>query len=150
MRSLGEGQPTLGYLSQVWEHIQVRIQALIQVLQHIRAHIRVGGHIQALVCALSCPGSLPPVLCVYIIVVLCTGVFICFQKITCRNIVEEVLQNMYCILSVIEYIKMEASQNIPLYSYSVTLAYNMISLKIYLKTLGLVYILQHLVLKYIP
>ena len=48
--------------------------------------------------------------------------------------VEEVPQNMYCIWSVIEYIIMEVSQNISLYTYSVTLAYNMISIMIYLKT----------------
>ena len=48
--------------------------------------------------------------------------------------VEEVSQNMYCISSVIEYIIMAVSQNIPIYSYSVTLAYNGISIIIYLKT----------------
>ena len=54
---------------------------------------------------------------------------------TCSNYtVEEVSQNMYCISSVIEYIIMEVSQNIPIYSYSVTLAYNGISIIIYLKT----------------
>ena len=38
------------------------------------------------------------------------------------RLLEEVSQNMYCILSVIEYIIMEVSQNISIYSYSVTLA----------------------------
>ena len=64
--------------------------------------------------------------------------------------VEEVSQNMYCILSVIEYIIREVSQNIPIYTYSATLAYNGISIKIYLKTTCFrVYIQRHLVLKYI-
>ena len=49
-------------------------------------------------------------------------------------IVEEVSQNMYCISSATEYIILEVSQNIPIYKYSVTLAYNGISLIIYLKT----------------
>ena len=48
--------------------------------------------------------------------------------------VEDVLQNMYCISSVIEYIIMAVSQNIPIYSYSVTLAYIGIYIIIYLKT----------------
>ena len=42
--------------------------------------------------------------------------------------VEEASQNMYCISSVIEYIIMEVSQNIPIFTYSVTLAYNGISI----------------------
>ena len=48
---------------------------------------------------------------------------------------EEVSQNMYCISSVIEYIVIEVSQNIPFYTYSVTLAYNRISIIIYLRHL---------------
>ena len=48
--------------------------------------------------------------------------------------VEEVSQNMYCILSVIEYIIREVSQNIPIYTYSATLAYNRIYILLYLKT----------------
>ena len=43
-------------------------------------------------------------------------------------------QNIYCISSVIEYILIELSQNKPIYWYSVTLAYNGISIIIYLKT----------------
>ena len=44
---------------------------------------------------------------------------------------------MYCISSVIEYIIMEVSQNVPIFSYSVTLAYNGIYIKIYFKTTAL-------------
>ena len=51
--------------------------------------------------------------------------------------VEEVSQNMYCISSVIEYMIMEVSENIPIHTYSVTLAYNGISILIYLKTSAL-------------
>ena len=51
--------------------------------------------------------------------------------------VEEGSQNMYCMSSVIEYIIMEMPQNIPIYTHSVTLAYNGISIIINLKTLAL-------------
>ena len=43
-------------------------------------------------------------------------------------------QNMYCITSVIEYIIMEMSKNIPIYTYSVRFAYNGISIITYLQT----------------
>ena len=59
------------------------------------------------------------------------------------RLLEEVSQNMYCILSVIEYIIMEVSQNISIYSYSVTLAYNGITIRIYLKTHTLECIFSH-------
>ena len=48
--------------------------------------------------------------------------------------VEEVLQSMYGISSDIENTKMEVSQDITIYTYSVKLAYNWISIIIYLKT----------------
>ena len=48
--------------------------------------------------------------------------------------VAEVLQNMYCISSATEYVIMKVSQNIPIYTYSTTLAYNLILILIYLKT----------------
>ena len=48
--------------------------------------------------------------------------------------IEEVPHNMYCSSSFIEYIIMEVSQNITIYTYSVTLAYNGISIITYLKT----------------
>ena len=41
--------------------------------------------------------------------------------------IEEVPLNMYCISSVTEYIIIEVSQNIPIYTYSATFAYNGIS-----------------------
>ena len=48
--------------------------------------------------------------------------------------IEEVLQNIYCISSAIEYLLMEVLQNIPIYWHSVTLGYNGIFNIIYLKT----------------
>ena len=45
-----------------------------------------------------------------------------------RYRIEKVPQNMHSISSVIEYIIMEVSQNIPIYTYSVILAYNGISI----------------------
>ena len=50
-----------------------------------------------------------------------------------ENKLGEVSQNIYCISSFIEYIIKEVSQNIPIYWYSVTLAYNGISNIIYLQ-----------------
>ena len=44
---------------------------------------------------------------------------------------------MYCILSATKYIKIKVSQNIPIYTYSATLAFNRISILKYLKTTGL-------------
>ena len=49
---------------------------------------------------------------------------------------------MYCISSATEYIIMEISQNIPIYTYSATLAYYSISIIIYLKTPALECILR--------
>ena len=51
-----------------------------------------------------------------------------------ENRIEEVLRNMFCISSATEYIIMEVPKNIPIYTYSGTLAYNGISIIIYLKT----------------
>ena len=48
--------------------------------------------------------------------------------------VEDVSQKMYFISSIIEYVIMEVSQNILICSYSMTLAYNGISIRIYLKS----------------
>ena len=48
--------------------------------------------------------------------------------------IEEVPQNIYDILSVIKYIIIEMSQNIPIYTYSVTPVYNGISIITYLNT----------------
>ena len=56
--------------------------------------------------------------------------------------IEEVSQNMYCISSVLEYVKIEVSKIIPIYSYSVTLAYNGISNVMCLKTPALECILS--------
>ena len=47
-----------------------------------------------------------------------------------RYRIEKVPQNMHGISSVIEYIIMEVSQNISIYTYSVILAYNGISILI--------------------
>ena len=48
--------------------------------------------------------------------------------------VEEGLQYMYCISSATDYILLKVSQNILMYKYSETLAYNWIFIIIYLKT----------------
>ena len=48
--------------------------------------------------------------------------------------VEELSQNMYCISSVIENVIIKMSENIPIYSYYVTIAYNGIFIIMYLKT----------------
>ena len=58
--------------------------------------------------------------------------FVCQLSFICHP--EEVLHNIYCISSVIEYIIMEVSQNIPIYWYSVTVDYNGIFIILYLKT----------------
>ena len=47
--------------------------------------------------------------------------------------VKEVPLNMYCISSATEFIIIEVSQNIPIYTHSVTLAYHGIFIIIYLK-----------------
>ena len=66
---------------------------------------------------------------------------ICITKISSKiilsfyifKILEERWQNMYFISSVIEYIIMVVSQNMPIYTYSLTLAHNGIFIKLYLK-----------------
>ena len=45
------------------------------------------------------------------------------KSIPCIDYEEEVLQNMYCISSAIYYIIIEVSQNIPIFTYYVILAY---------------------------
>ena len=47
---------------------------------------------------------------------------------------------MYCMSSVIEYIMMEVSQNIPIHLYSVTLVYNGVSIIIYHQSFSIVYL----------
>ena len=58
------------------------------------------------------------------------------------EVIEEVLTNIYCISSATENIIMEVPQKIPIYTFSVALAYNGISIVIFLNRVGEVNLLS--------